>query len=259
MLRPALARKGGLSAQEEGGFSKPPRLHPWWEGSCTPASTRVGRLRSASFGEQEATTTAALGNEMGKFRADSRFMCSKCLISIISSHTRAPQAGKRHARGWVRASGQRLQKVLIASPARSRQPPARPRLAGLRSRRPSMSVRLSRALLAPHFQAATAVVSALLTLGVLLPTAAFPCGAPHRDNATASTVGEPRGGCPTPALGGALPSVTVPWERGKPASLPPPPGTSAEVPSTTHLPQKGSLCFPKHLELPPFAGGPSAR
>ncbi|XP_054030156.1 alpha-1-acid glycoprotein-like [Dryobates pubescens] len=51
-----------------------------------------------------------------------------------------------------------------------------------------MSVRLSRALLAPRFQAATAVVGALLTLGVLLPTAAFPCGAPHRDNTTASTL-----------------------------------------------------------------------
>ncbi|XP_064027475.1 uncharacterized protein LOC135190254 [Pogoniulus pusillus] len=44
-----------------------------------------------------------------------------------------------------------------------------------------MSVRLSRALLAPHFQAPTAVGAALLSLGVLLPTAA-----PHPDNTTAA-------------------------------------------------------------------------
>lgn len=97
--------------------------------------------------------------------------------------------GTQHARGWVHSSGQCLHEVLVASPAGSRQPPARPRRAGREG--PSMSVRLSRALLAPHFPAPTAVVAALLSLGVLLPTAA-----PHPDNTTAAKVGEPSGTAP---------------------------------------------------------------
>lgn len=105
-------------------------------------------------------------------------------------------------------SGQRPQKVLVASLMRSWQPPARPvpPSQGCKSTRPSKRVRLSRASLAPRFRAATAMagIAAVLNLTSLLPTAAFPCGAPRLQphNATASKVGETQaagGGCPTPA------------------------------------------------------------
>ncbi|XP_069626995.1 alpha-1-acid glycoprotein-like [Haliaeetus albicilla] len=88
-------------------------------------------------------------------------------------------------------SGQCPQKVLVASPVQSWQPPARPvpSSQGCKSKRPSKRVRLSRASLAPRFRAAMAGIAAVLSLTSLLPTAAFPCGAPrlqHPDNATAS-------------------------------------------------------------------------
>ncbi|KAM6237444.1 uncharacterized protein M6G45_012934 isoform 2-T2 [Spheniscus humboldti] len=66
-----------------------------------------------------------------------------------------------------------------------------PPLQGCKSKWVSEHVRLSRASLAPRSRAAMAAarVAAILGLAVLLPTAAFPCGAPHPqhpDNATAS-------------------------------------------------------------------------
>lgn len=84
------------------------------------------------------------------------------------------------------------------------------------------------ASLAPRFRAAMAGIAAVLSLTSLLPTAAFPCGAPrlqHPDNTTASKVGETQaagGGLPHSCneFVGALISLTVPWERGKPSLSP---------------------------------------
>lgn len=154
-------------------------------------------------------------------------------------------------------SGQCPQKVLVASPVRSWQPPARPvpPSQGCKSKRPSKRVRLSRASLAPRFRAATAMagIAAVLSLTSLLPTAAFPCGAPrlqHPHNATASKVGE------TQAAGGAAPlllqvcgcSNKPDCPLGKRETLPFPP---AHLPRH-HLQQTGNACFPKHLRLPSF-------
>ncbi|XP_076211745.1 alpha-1-acid glycoprotein 1-like [Aptenodytes patagonicus] len=116
-------------------------------------------------------------------------------LAAIDAHHRQPQPRPGQARSW--AQGSSLGNVPKRCWLRHRRGAGSPRhipsppLQGCKSKRLSEHVRLSRASLAPRSRAAMAAarVAAILGLAALLPTAAFPCGAPHPqhpDNATAS-------------------------------------------------------------------------
>lgn len=104
----------------------------------------------------------------------------------------------------------------------------------------------------------TAGLLLILGLAALLPTDAAPCGAQRPDNSTASKVGEtPAPGLPHACnqLQGALISLAVPWDRGKPHRVPTaPPSTPATVLSVKYLRQTGNVCCPEHLNYPVCSG-----
>lgn len=204
------------------------------------------------------------GNKTGKFKADFSFKGSKCIAPIASGRAHSPwlpmlwsppaAAAKTRASAalgvgtWL-FSGQRPQKVLVASSPRSRQPPARPvPPAGLQKQtaeRARPSVRgFARSSLSgshghgcrhprPHSAAAACHH---------LPLRSPAPGQHHSIEGRRDL--SPGGRMPHSCneFVGALLSLTVP-------------STSTKAPSPNHLQQTGNISFPKTPQITQFSRG----